>query len=260
VLSADGRFVAFQTFGRFGPADADTREDIYLHDRKRHTTQQMSVNSAGRDLSENYVIGGISRNGRYVSFGDDNNAWVRDRVQQLSSRVWHEGNDPDLPFPVGTVGPPAVSGNGRFVAFASRSKLVVPDDTDEFFDVFRLNLATGRFRTVSVAVDGGPADQDSFIASLSYNGRYVGFSSVASNLVPRDTSGTDTFVRDMRTGYTRMTSVGPHGPGNSESGRNAAVVSSDGRHMVFESYASDLVPGDTNEELEVFWWRAPGVW
>jgi len=230
-----------------------------VHDRRGHGTEQVSVDSRGRDLPAHYLVGGISAGGRYVTFGDDNNAYVRDRREHRTLRFWHEANDPESPFPAGTVGRPMISGNGTFVAFSTRSPDVVKGDVGHNSDVFRLNLTNGKFRLVSVAVDGGSANEESFLSSLSHNGRRVGFSSFASNLIAKDTLGSDTFIRAMGSGRTWITSAGPNGPGNADSGRNSAAISGDGKHMVYQSYASDLVRNDTNDDRDVFWWEAPGL-
>ncbi len=258
VISGNGRYVLFQSFGRFNGTDDDRREDIYLHDLETRVTQQASVDSRGRDLPARYLAGGISHTGRYVTFGDDNNAYVRDVRKTRTVRFWHEPNEAD--YPGGTVGRPVVSGNGKFVAFSTASEFVVPRDAGHIVDIFRLNLQTGRFRLVTVVKGGVVANDDSFIPSLSYTGRYVGFSSFASNLVANDVPGSsDTFIRDMRTKRIRMTSAGPNGLANSDSGRNSVSISADGKHMVYESYASDLVLRDSNNQLDVFWWRAPSA-
>jgi Tol biopolymer transport system component len=256
VISGNGRHVAFQTFGSFRKTDADRREDVYVKNRRTGAVHQATLDRNGKDLPGHYVVGGISADGGLVTFGDDNSAWVHDVDKRQTTRFWHEPNHPDSPFPAGTVGRPVISGDGRFVAFSTRNEFVVDGDEGFYSDIFRLDLVTGHFEMVTVAVDGGPADEESFIPSLSRTGRYVGFSSFASNLVAGDSIGSDTFVRDMRTGTTMIASTGPDGPGNHDSGRNAVAISANGRALVYESYASNLVAGDTNRQPEVFMWRA----
>jgi hypothetical protein len=79
--------------------------------------------------------------------------------------------------------------------------------------------------------------------------------SFAQNLVAGDIPGGDTFVRDMATGSTVMASWGPEGPGDNDSGRNAVAISPDGRSLVYETYAENLVAGDTNHARKVLVWR-----
>lgn len=256
VLAGGGRQVAFQTFGAFRPTDQDRREDVYVHELRTSATRQVSLDRHGEDLPGHYVVGDISDDGRYVTWGDDNSAWVRDRAERQTVRFWHEPNDPALPYPGGTVGRPVISGNGRFVAFSTMNPYVVPGDRGHVVDIFRLDLQTGRFRKATTALDGAPADNDSFIPSLSRSGRYVGFSSFASNLTESDLAGSDVFVHDMRTGRTRLASVGPDGTvGNSDSGRTAVAINADGHTLVYESYADNLVRRDTNNLADVFRWH-----
>jgi archaellum component FlaF (FlaF/FlaG flagellin family) len=105
---------------------------------------------------------------------------------------------------------------------------------------------------VSVACDGTQGNGDSWPSSISADGRYVAFSSEASNLVPGDTNGrVDIFVHDRLMGQTTRVSVASDGTeGNSDSG--GGTISADGRYVAFESAASNLVPGDTNEVADIF--------
>src|SRR5262249_22987265 len=109
-----------------------------------------------------------------------------------------------------------------------------------------------RTTRISVASDGTQADGDSFLPTISGDGRYVAFGSFASNLVPGDTNGeTDVFVRDRWAGTTRRISVSSTGAqGNRLSGD--PEISLDGRYVAFYSFASNLVPGDTNADGDVF--------
>jgi hypothetical protein len=148
-----------------------------------------------------------------------------------------------------------ISGNGRFVALTTMSTTIVPGERGHLSDVFRVNLVTGKIRRVSVDTDGGQADAHSFIPSLSFSGRHVGFSSFAGDLVEGDAPGSDAFVRDMRTRTTYLASRGLDGPANGESGRSAVAISDDGRTLVYETYATNLVEGDTADLAEVVAWR-----
>lgn len=255
VLSGDGLLVAFQTFGRFAKTDTDRREDVYVRSLKSGRTRHVSLTAKGRDVAKSVLVGDISHWGRWVTFGNDHNVWVRDIEARKTRRVWHEGDDPAQPFPMGSVGRPVISGDGRFAAFSTMSTSIKGGEKGHWSDIFRVNLVTGKVRRVVVAADGGLGNEHSFIPSLSYDGRYVGFSSFAENLVPGDAPGSDTYVRDMRTGTTYLASDGLTGPADGESGRTAVAISDDGRTLVYESYASNLVAEDTNDMPEVFAWR-----
>ena len=256
VISGDGRYVAFQSYERFSRLDDDRREDVYRHDLATGRSTLVSVGRGGGNLRQSVLVGGISHNGQHITFGHDNSAWVRDVKQQGSVRFWHEPDDEQIPS--GTVGRPAISGNGNFVAFSTRNRFVVDGDSGQNVDVYRLNLDNGRFHSVSVGRGGDDANHDSFAPTLSYSGRFVGFLSYASNLVSGDENRYhDAFRRDMRTGSTVLVSRGLDGPANERSGRsNTVSVSPDGQQVVFDSYATNLGPSDANGAQDVYQWRA----
>ena len=132
------------------------------------------------------------------------------------------------------------------MAFESFSSRLVPGDTNGALDVFVADVATGGVDRVSLATDGGEANDRSYSPSISADGRIVAFASFAGNLVPGDTNGLlDVFVhrRDQQT--TTRLSVGPDGS-QGDGLSFAPVVSSDGALVVFSSEAGNLVPDDSN--------------
>ncbi|SNS76708.1 WD40-like Beta Propeller Repeat [Streptosporangium subroseum] len=147
---------------------------------------------------------------------------------------------------------PRLSADGSLVAWASPASNLVPDDTNNDVDVFVTDRRTGAIERVSVASDGTQADAFSLLPDISADGRYVGFSSGATNLVPGDTNEqTDTFVRDRQTGKTERISLASDGTqGNGLS--TQPLFSVDSRFAVFQSDATNLVPGDTNGRSDVF--------
>jgi len=147
---------------------------------------------------------------------------------------------------------PAISGDGRFVAFYSKASNLVPEDTNNRLDVFVRDRVANVTRRVSVGPHGRQGNGISYSPSISPDGRYIVFSSTASNLIPRDTNHrTDVFVRDRVTKVTRRVSVGPHArQGNGRSYYGA--ISADGRYVAFSSEASNLVAADTNDSVDVF--------
>ena len=111
---------------------------------------------------------------------------------------------------------------------------------------------TPKTRMVSVAALGDPGNGNSYAASISANGRFIAFSSDASDLVPDDTLGQmDVFVRDMRTGVATRVSVRSNGA-EANGASDYPSISSTGRYVAFQSGASNLVTGDTNGETDVF--------
>jgi Tol biopolymer transport system component len=113
----------------------------------------------------------------------------------------------------------------------------------------------GETRRVSVASNGAEVDEwvEMFAEpAISADGRWVAFESFASHLVTGDTNdSSDIFVHDHQTGETRRVSVASSGSEGNGSAHNPAI-SADGRWVVFDSFASNLVPGDTNGIDDVF--------
>jgi Tol biopolymer transport system component len=147
---------------------------------------------------------------------------------------------------------PSISADGRFVAFASQASNLVDDDTNGTQDIFVHDRDTGLTTRVSVASEGTEANATSGRPSISADGRFVAFASQATNLVDDDTNGTwDVFVHDRDTGETTLVSVAMDGtPGNGLS--SGPSISADGRFVAFESRASNLVAGDTNDAVDIF--------
>ena len=147
---------------------------------------------------------------------------------------------------------PNLSADGRFIAFASEASNLVPGDTNGASDIFVHDRQTGTTERVSVASDGTQANNESYDSAISDDGRYVAFSSDATNLVSGDTNGyTDVFVHDRQTGETERVSVASNGSqANNES--QSPTISRDGRFVAFNSYASNLIPGGTNGTTDIF--------
>ncbi|MGB9920709.1 MAG: Ig-like domain-containing protein [Moorellales bacterium] len=137
---------------------------------------------------------------------------------------------------------PSISGDGRYVVFASyASNLAGPDENWEY-DVFLHDCETGVTERITNAYGGGEANDWSGEARISGNGRYVVFTSDADNLVPGDTNGrSDIFLYDRETGTTACLSRAPDGtPANNDSG--GPRISADGSRVLFYSYATNLTP------------------
>jgi Tol biopolymer transport system component len=146
-----------------------------------------------------------------------------------------------------------MSADGRYVAFESSATDLVPGDGTEFpVDVFVHDRQTSTTTRVSVDMAGGDPDSHSERPMINADGRYVAFSSLASDLVPGDDNGRrDVFVRDLHTATTRRIRADITGIGLSVIGPDP-VISADGRYVAFHSDAGDLVPGDGNSVLDVF--------
>jgi Tol biopolymer transport system component len=133
----------------------------------------------------------------------------------------------------------SISGDGgRYVAFDAAASNLVPDDHNGALDVFVRDRLTSKTQRVNVGPQGVEANERSSDPAISADGRYVAFTSWASNLIPGDTNNRpDVFVHDRTTGLTELI-----GGGNDETA--SPSISADGRYVAFLSYASNLVPGD----------------
>jgi len=185
--------------------------------------------------------------------GDTNNGadvFVRDRVTGTTTLVSLTSTGAQAA--VGSDSP-AISTDGRYVALVSSGANVVVGDTNNADDVFVRDRTAGTTTLVSVSRTGDSADAESSGAAISADGRYVGFSSPATNLVAGDTNGTyDVFLRDLLAGTTSRVSVRSDGAqGNALSGFNPGL-SADARYIAFTSNASNLVSGDTNGTGDTF--------
>jgi hypothetical protein len=146
---------------------------------------------------------------------------------------------------------PALSGDGRFLAFVSASSGIVPNDTNGVADIFVRNLSTGATTRATVGAQGGQPNGPSSEPAMSTDGRYVVFTSAASNLVPGDDNGVaDVFRRDLQAGKTVLVSRRDDDRlGRSPSG--SPTVSSSGKFVAFDSLAQ-LAPSDTDKDSDVF--------
>jgi Tol biopolymer transport system component len=145
-----------------------------------------------------------------------------------------------------------LSADGRFVAFNSTESNLVVGDTNATSDTFIYDRLSHQTTRVCVDSAGNQGNGDSRSPSLSADGRFVAFMSASTNLVTGDTNGAwDIFVHDRLTHHTTRVSVDSDGV-QANGYSHYSSLSSDGRFVAFDSEASNLVPGDTNNTLDVF--------
>lgn len=148
-----------------------------------------------------------------------------------------------------------LSANGRWVVFVSDATNLVPHDTNARTDVFVRDRQAGTTRRVSVSSSGAQAaGRPSRGATISADGRWVVFASLADNLVPHDTNdASDVFIHDRVGGATRRVSVSSRGVQGTGGGAAClCAVSAHGRYVAFSSISPNLVRGDTNGDTDVF--------
>jgi Tol biopolymer transport system component len=228
------------------------------------TTERVSVDSDGAEGNgESFTAPWISADGRFVAFaslasnlvtGDTNG------VQDVFVHDWQTGMTERVS--VGSDGAggngesdliPAISADGRFVAFASLASNLVAGDTNGIQDIFVHDRGTGLTERVSVRSDGTQANATSEDPAISADGRFVAFQSFASNLVAGDPISVPqrVFVHDRQTGITERVSVSSDGTVASATS-GAPAISADGRFVAFSSFARNLVPDDTDFFADIF--------
>ncbi len=144
------------------------------------------------------------------------------------------------------------SGDGRLIAYDSAASNLVAGDGNGALDVFLHDRDTGQVTRISESALGGDANGPSYCPVISLDGRFVTFTSAATDIVPGDTNGaTDVFLHDRAAGTTILVSVAIGG-GPGDQGSYLPTVSADGRYVAFESLATDLVPADANGKADAF--------
>jgi Tol biopolymer transport system component len=276
AVSADGRFVAFTTYGQLVEADANTTSDVYVLDRLRqHVTLESADTLAYSGDTEEPSISG---DGRYLVFGRASHLWLRDRARGVTT-------------PIGPGYQPCVSEDGTVVVFTAErfDRVTTTDVNGEKPDVYSINLSNGEARRISVDMPGLDASAAvSVQPSTSSDGRVVAFTSrlrtsgaakdapqifvrdVARNattlvgagwdpslsgdgrflaFVGRSNRIANIYLADLQTGGIRVvTNSVRRETANGESGK--PKISSDGRFIAFQSDASNLVAA---EDFNLLW-------
>ena len=264
LVDPTGRYVLFVSNGTNLTANV-LRGDfhLYLRDLQLGTTTLVDVDTNGVGCGVNAAaVPCISDDGRFVAFeasdvnlvpGDSNRAadiFVRDLLSGTTELI--SARHPDLPD-LAPNGPSilstfGVSADARYVAFVSEADNMVADDTNGCRDIFVRDTLLETNHLVSGNRFGtGTANGPSGEPGMSVDGRWVVFSSIATNLVAEDNNNAqDVFVRDLEAGVTTLVSVNTNatGPGNGLS--YGCIVSSDGRRVLFRSRAINLAAGSAN--------------
>jgi hypothetical protein len=263
ATSADAGFVVFESDAtNLVTGDSNGQRDIFMRNTLAETTSRVSVDSSGAQANSVSQLPSISANGRFVAFesgannltsGDINgevDIFLRDMVAGTTSLV-----------SVDTAGLQAntasafaaISADGRFVAFQSGATNLVAGDSNGQTDIFVRDTVAGTTNRVSVDSAGVQANNASSAAAISADGRFVAFTSTASNLVSGDfNAASDIFVRDTVAGTTSRVSVDSAGTEANGGGSAVPAISADGRFIAFQSSAPNLVSGDSNARNDVF--------
>lgn len=265
-ISSDGRYVVFlsRATNLVEAGGSIGNYDIYVHDRELRTTEQVNIPQSPTSdfISVNPNIPpSINRDGRIVGFyaTSRNNGTItqdvfiyhRDRQELELINIAPDGTrgTNSTSFTSQRV---SISASGRFVAFGSDADNLVENDTNDTFDVFVRDRSTNITKRVSVSSTGEQANSYSSDTAISEDGRFVTYSSYASNLVDDDRNrGWDVFVHNIQTSVTELVSVSSSGVQGFNSSLDSSI-SADGRFIAFGSLASNLVNDDSNRVHDVF--------
>jgi hypothetical protein len=263
AISANGRFVVFETAAsNLVAGDTNGTTDIFCHDRQTATTTRVSLGAGGQQATSLCQHGSISADGRYVAFHSSDNTlvpgdqcvgtdvFVRDRQLGITTLV-SAGFTGGQTFNNRLY--PRISADGSTVVFDSTADDLVQNDLNGVRDVFAWSRASGAITLVSLTSAGAQGNAQSLEASVSGTGRYVAFSSAATNFGGgiANSGQFDVFVRDRLTGQTECASM-THTGADADGFAQGGTTTDDGRFVAFWSVATNLVPGDSNGVYDCF--------
>jgi Tol biopolymer transport system component len=261
AISPDARFVAYQSFAdNLVPDDTNFTSDVFLTDRQARTTVRVSLTSTGQQADNASGSPTITPDGRFVAFSSSS-VLVAGEVDDSAEDVYLRDLQAGTTVGLSTFGTeilghsnaPAITPDGRFVAFQSWDDSLIPGDTNNSYDVIVLDRSTGAVERVSVSSAGEQGNDWSLGPAITPDGRFVAFHSFASNLVAADGNfDFDVFVHDRLTHTTTRASVRTDGTETDLGlGSQNATLSDDGQVVAFDSEGA-LVPQDTGFPVDVF--------
>ncbi|MCB8925444.1 MAG: PD40 domain-containing protein [Ardenticatenaceae bacterium] len=279
-LSSDGRYVAFCSLAsNLVPNDTNNVLDTFVYDTYLGVAERVSVTNSGEEVygRDNCLGHDISGDGRYVAFVssapelDDaagknvyGDIFLHDRQDGSLTQITHSyhggpandfSDDPNL------------SADGRHIIFKSWASNLVPNDTNGVADIFGYDVQTQTISLISVSSTDSSVNGSNWYFrdgdKVSKDGRYFVFTSTATNLVEKNTTGSNVYVHDRDAdedgvfdepgpSETRNELISINLYGFPSTGGSRPSISQDGRYVVFSSDAADLVTGDNNGATDIF--------
>ena len=252
-ISADGRYVAFQSYAdNLVLGDNNFISDIFIHDNLLNLTNRVSINSLGQQAIESSLgstAPSISADGRFIAFvsdatnlvaGDTNNVkdiFVHDRLLKTTKRVsvpavgTQQSN--------GVSDNPSISANGRYIAFESDATNLVTGDTNALRDVFVRDTFLNTTTRVSISSGGIQGKGASTAPKVSANGQLVAFNSQADFFAGVNQFFTSIYIHNL---FTKQTTLIPHqDPGISNA--YSSSISADGRFVTLNNLHTGSILG-----------------
>jgi len=269
AMTPDGRFIAYAKYEGAHPFEySSVYSSVHVWDSQGVVDTLVSGNGGGVPTNTTSYAPVISPDGRFVAFLSNATNLVGNAVTNgfhvyrhdlLSSTTQLVDVDTNG---IGSTDDEqtclSLSTDGRFVAFSSPDGSLVSQDNNRADDVFVRDLVAGTNEMVSqrdATVISLAANGFSMVSSLSLSadGRWAAFASLADNIVPNDTNTVlDIFVRDLMNGTNLLVSVGSDGGPALGGASINPVISADGRYVSFISAATNLVAGLVNAKANVF--------
>ena len=269
-ISSDGRYVAYTSTVSWTQDNDDNADDVFRFDRRTETTIHLSGPwyNDGESISGFANSPSISGDGNLVAFASDGGDSVVDEDTGSGTQVFVRDVEADRTSFVSRATDgrppradsldPAISGNGRYVFFASRATNLTPEGGP---GLFRHDRRTGDVVMVSVTPTGAAAAGASAQPSTTPDGNFVAWTSNAPDLVP-ETAGrivpaatsrirTEVYIRDIALGETLLVSVSRANTGSAGQSYQPAIGGA-GRFIAFASDSEILVADDDNETYDVF--------
>jgi len=262
-LSADGRYLTFTSRAdNLVPNDLNNAFDTFLYDQWLQQLDCLSVNAEGVTGDSDSPMPAISSNGRYVAFSSFASDLVANDTNQVADIFLYDQQTHTLSLITngldgspsnGNSFNPVLSEDGRWIAFESEASNLVTDDTNQSFDIFVYETPTSQIQRISVTSEGKQGNGHSLAPTISAEGRYIAFDSVANNLSLLDTNlFSDVFIHDRQTHQTQLVSLAAN---QNEAGNGDSLnpsLSADGQWIAFDSDASNLVTTETKNISNIF--------
>ena len=262
AMTPDGRYILFQSYAdNLVLNDTNFQSDVFIRDTVNNTTIRVSVDSLWNEGNNFSQPTAITPDGRYVLFlssadnlvasdtNTSNDTFVRDTINNTTIRVnidnlWNEGNNEWYPT--------AITPDGRYVLFNSYADNLVANDTNSANDSFVRDILNNTTTRISIGSTGNEGNSYSEWTAITPDWRFVLFWSDSNNFIPNDTNWNyEAFVRDTVNNITIWASVDSSG-NVWDSISSPISITPDGRFVLFQSFAGNLVPNDTNIAYDVF--------
>ena len=267
AVSADGRYVVFESAAtNLVGGDNNGNTDIFLYDSNSGLINLITTNSDGSSTTPD-----ISADGRYVAFEssatnlvtgllDDNGAndiFIYEIATGITTLV---STDSISNLADNDSFRPAISADGRYIAFDSLASNLVSTDTNSVSDVFVHDRLLNETTRMSIDSFSTEANGSSINAAISANGDFVSFESTADDLVPSDSNNvTDIFVHNRLASTTERMSVVSFSGNEADQDSTKPSINFNGRDIAFASSATDLVSNDSNNKEDVFLSHNPTI-